>query len=351
MRFLAMDWIEGETLYDALERRAGIELAAAASIVRQVAEAVAEAHRLEVLHRDIKPANIMLLATDSRRTRIVDFGLARWIAEQHALTRTGFAVGTPGYMAPEQVRGRRDIDGRLDIFALGCVLYECLAGHPPFEGESPLAVHLKVLHVAPPPLPPEIPDDLVAIVHRMLQKDPAARFPTMTAVAGALDTVAPLPRSFCRRAASTSDELTVAPAVAPSTFVVFASVRNPDLAWQARAATASRPWHGELTVDGTLVVRELALAEGPPCAFALARELPDATIVLTAARDFATRAHGVDAITRGTRVLSVALLRSVFARGGAGGRVHVDPITAALLRDRFDIVEEGPLRILRERTS
>ena len=105
-------------------------------MARLIADALAVAHAHGVIHRDLKPSNLFLVDRDARRAKIVDFGIARFGGAAAAMTMTGTVVGTPGYMAPEQVRGRQDIDARADVFALGCVLFECLAGVPVFQGEA-----------------------------------------------------------------------------------------------------------------------------------------------------------------------------------------------------------------------
>ena len=173
--YLAMEWIDGVTLHDRLQKPVGI--AEAVGVARALAAALAAAHRHGVVHRDLKPANVMLAGGDLARPRLLDFGIARQAAGGGVLTRTGAVIGTPGFMAPEQVRGERAIDARCDVFALGCVLYRCVAGAPAFAGDS-LAVLAKILvdEVVPlrvhVPAVPAVLDDLVA---RMLAKDAAAR--------------------------------------------------------------------------------------------------------------------------------------------------------------------------------
>jgi serine/threonine-protein kinase len=171
---LAMAYCEGETLKARLAR-GPLPAAEAVDLACQVAEALAEAHARGIVHRDIKPANAMV--TRSGRLKIVDFGLAR-LPDATALTATGTTLGTPAYMAPEQVRGE-DADARADLWALGAVLYEMLAGRPPFGGESAHAVLYSVVHRVPEPLDrarPDLPAALLRVVNRALAKDRLARY-------------------------------------------------------------------------------------------------------------------------------------------------------------------------------
>ena len=198
--FLAMELVLGETL---AERLAGRRLAMDRALVlaRRVAEALAFAHERGVIHRDIKPDNILLEGGSIERPKILDFGLASLAYDPERLTQPssdrltqpGLVVGTPEYMAPEQVRGSRSIDARADVFALGCVLFECLAGTVPFHAADPLAVLSKIVLDEPQPLctlAPDVPRALELFVGRMLAKDPDRRPATAAEVAAELAAVA-----------------------------------------------------------------------------------------------------------------------------------------------------------------
>jgi serine/threonine protein kinase/tetratricopeptide (TPR) repeat protein len=200
MHYIAMELIRGETLRDHLERTTRDALL---RYLATVADALAKAHDAGVVHRDLKPENIMV--TEDDFPKVVDFGLAKrapgFLSQQsiQTLTLEGFCVGTAGYMAPEQVRGERDIDGRADIFALGCMLYEIIAGENPFDGETSFDTMLRVLTHEPPPLTDPA---LEAIASRCLQKDRAQRYSSMRELAADLRNVlAPPIRSggFSRR--------------------------------------------------------------------------------------------------------------------------------------------------------
>ncbi|HSN97495.1 MAG TPA: serine/threonine-protein kinase, partial [Candidatus Nanopelagicales bacterium] len=190
--WLAMEWLDGEDLAARL-RRAPLSIDDALTIGRATAEALAFAHARGVIHRDIKPANLFLTASRPDQIKILDFGVARAEAGAVALTRAATAVGTPGYMAPEQARGDDDVDPRADLFSLGCVLFECLTGRPAFVGDHPLALLAKILLEEVPrvrELAPEVPPALSAFVERMMARDRAARPDDAASVVRELDALA-----------------------------------------------------------------------------------------------------------------------------------------------------------------
>ncbi|HBP21895.1 MAG TPA: serine/threonine protein kinase, partial [Planctomycetes bacterium] len=160
--YYVMDFVAGETLEDRI-RRGRLDPIEAARLLAQLARTVAAAHEVNVIHRDLKPANV-ILDPRSRRPRITDFGLAQEAgAEGERLTRTGEAVGTPFYMAPEQNRGERDLDGRVDVYALGVILYQCLTQEVPYNGANFIEIS-KAIRSGPLTLPrqlvPELPAEL-----------------------------------------------------------------------------------------------------------------------------------------------------------------------------------------------
>jgi hypothetical protein len=181
-----MDWLEGESVADRL--RAGpLSVAATATIGARVASALAHAHAAHVLHRDIKPSNIILVGGAPERATLIDFGVAK---DQLAtsLTHTGQLVGTPSYMAPEQAKGTA-LDRRVDLFALGCLLYELLTGKPAFEGTELIEVIAQVLVREPPPIGDvrdDVPPRLDAVVRALLEKDPERRIGDTALVAAEL---------------------------------------------------------------------------------------------------------------------------------------------------------------------
>jgi eukaryotic-like serine/threonine-protein kinase len=175
--YLAMEWLEGRTLEDYLLGGA-VPVFQAVQLAARVVDALAVAHRRGVIHRDIKPANLLLPDSRIGHAKVLDFGIARRLFDGRRITRTGATLGTPMYMSPEQARGLNEVDARSDIFSTGCVLFECLAGEPPFTGETPLAVLAKIcLEQAPDvrKFRPEVPAPLAALVAGMLEKDPDKR--------------------------------------------------------------------------------------------------------------------------------------------------------------------------------
>jgi serine/threonine protein kinase len=173
--FLVMPLLHGEPLADRLKRTPGLPPAEVARLGRETAEGLAHAHARGLVHRDIKPANLWLEG-ERGRVKILDFGLARSPAES-SVTQSGTIVGTPAYMAPEQARGRA-IDGRADLFSLGCVLYEAGTGRRPFTGVDIISTLASVALDEPPPpqtVRPGLPERLSALVMRLLAKDPADR--------------------------------------------------------------------------------------------------------------------------------------------------------------------------------
>jgi tetratricopeptide (TPR) repeat protein len=193
--YYVMPYVAGESLRVRLNREPQLPIDHALQITREVADALDHAHGQGVVHRDIKPENILL---ESGHAMVTDFGIARavTVAGGEKLTATGVAVGTPHYMSPEQATGRGAIDGRSDIYALGCVLYEMLGGEPPFTGPSAQAI-LARHAVDPVPnlrtLRATVPVDLVQAIERALHKSPADRFETAGACAAALESALTAP--------------------------------------------------------------------------------------------------------------------------------------------------------------
>ncbi|HYP59626.1 MAG TPA: protein kinase [Thermomicrobiales bacterium] len=193
--YYVMPLVEGESLRDRLRREKQLPLDDALRIAREVADALSYAHGHGVIHRDIKPENILL---ESSHALVADFGIARAVSAAGAdrLTDTGLALGTPAYMSPEQAAGDRDVDGRSDLYALGCVLYEMLAGQPPFSGPTVQSIAHQHLTATPPPitqLRPAVPGMVAAALERALAKNPADRFSPVGQFAEALSTLQTLP--------------------------------------------------------------------------------------------------------------------------------------------------------------
>jgi eukaryotic-like serine/threonine-protein kinase len=192
--WFTMPLVDGENVYERLQREHQLPPDEAIRIATAVADALDYAHGQGVVHRDIKPDNIML---SGQEVLVADFGVARAVSEvAEKLTATGMIVGTPTYMSPEQASGDKAIDGRSDIFALGCVLYEMLAGEPPFKGPTPQATLMMRFMGPPRPLRPlvQIPEHVETAIVRSLARDPAERYASGAEFAAALaGRQAPLP--------------------------------------------------------------------------------------------------------------------------------------------------------------
>jgi serine/threonine-protein kinase len=185
--WFTMPYVEGESLRDRLRRERQLPIDDAVQIAREAARALDYAHQHGVVHRDIKPENILLTRDGS--TLVADFGIARALAAEEQLTQTGMTVGTPAYMSPEQAAGDPTVDGRSDIYSLGCTLYEMLAGEPPFTGPTAQAVLMRRFTDTPRPLHEAretVPPAVEQVVTRALARAPADRFASAGQLAQAL---------------------------------------------------------------------------------------------------------------------------------------------------------------------
>jgi eukaryotic-like serine/threonine-protein kinase len=263
--WFTMPYVEGETLRDRLRREGQLPVADAVRIAREAAQALQYAHIHGVVHRDVKPENLLLTADGS--TLVADFGVARALegggGETNTLTEPGVAVGTPAYMSPEQASGERQVDARSDVYALGSVLYEMLAGEPPFTGKSVQAVLSKRLATAAPPvsvLRDGISPALSAVVATSLERSPADRYPTAAAFASALDSAElGWPQSGAR--AATRRRFTRVVAFAVGLVIVAGTAAAAVLAWRRSAAGApAGPAAVELAVLPFEVVGDTANA-------------------------------------------------------------------------------------------
>ena len=207
--YMVMEFLEGSDLAQALADGGPLPVEAACDWVLQACEAVAEAHAAGIVHRDLKPQNLFLARTvgGAAKVKVLDFGVSKSVqsmSEQGALTRTRAMLGSPLYMAPEQMRSSRDVDARADVWALGVVLFELLTHRWPFEAETMPELCLKV--VTDPPLPlaelrPDVPAALVVVVERCLEKPAEKRFANAAELASALEPfVCPASRVIAERA-------------------------------------------------------------------------------------------------------------------------------------------------------
>ncbi len=207
--FLVMAWVEGDSLQTRLRAR-GVTPVEALSLAERLASGLSAAHARGVVHRDLKPANVMLSTDDVGEAIIVDFGVARLARAGGDLTETGDQVGTLRYMAPEQIRSARSVDARADVFSLGCILFECLAGRPCFPGSDPLTVLARILFEAlpvPSAARTELPRVLDELVAEMLRRDPRKRPSAADAERLTSDALAGLRRDALRLPAPVRTEL------------------------------------------------------------------------------------------------------------------------------------------------
>jgi len=347
--FLAMEWLDGEDLKRRLEREP-LTAADSVRLVTRVAEALGAAHARGIVHRDLKPSNLFLPGGSVEQVKILDFGIAQKEG-MPTLTQTGTLIGTPGYMAPEQARNHTAIDARADVFALGCVLFHCLTGSPPFEGDSAVAVLGKVLFGEAPRVSavwPGVPEELDALVAQMLANDPALRPADGANLAAALAALGPRARSATEpplRRPAPSSALTGGERRFLSVIVVGrpgAPAASADgTADDDLLRTTTRPYGGriERMVDGQALVvleadRQVATdqaAQAARCALAIRAVVPDRPIAIAMGRVESTRQ-----LSDGGVIDRAAQLAANIT---GGPQIAVDEISAGLLDARFDVVE------------
>jgi serine/threonine-protein kinase len=233
--FLVLEYVPGRSLTELIKSEAPLPVDRALFIARQVAGGLGAAHAAGIVHRDLKPDNIMLIERGGTKdfVKVLDFGIAKVNSESGSggLTRIGAIFGTPAYMAPEQAAGQR-VDHRADIYSLGLVLYEMLAGRPAFESADIIGLLTKQLTEPPPPLPESIDEEVRGLVMKMLEKDPEKRLPSVGDLIAAIDArlgVAALPVDSTvlgissPRAAVLAEPSSVAAQSAPTNPVVASS--------------------------------------------------------------------------------------------------------------------------------
>jgi tetratricopeptide (TPR) repeat protein len=362
--FLAMEWLEGEDLARRLARQP-LSLEESLALLRRATEALALIHERGVIHRDLKPSNLFLRHGRPEDVVLLDFGLARHLVPSLALTAHQMVLGTPGYMAPEQASAQSQLTPSADIFSLGCVLYECLTGKPPFAAPHFVAALAKILFTEPEPprsVRPELPEALEELLLRMLAKAPERRPPTasslLTALAplrtGLVPEPSPLPPAGTPslRLAGSEQHLVSVLLAAPRATGPQPSGHGPEDSRQAlrdtlRALLSPHGAQVELLANGSLVATLRAThgsATDPAtlaarCALLLQERWPEATVVLTTGRGtLAPRFPMGEAMDRAGQ-----LLRQWEALPSDGSaRVLLDEVTAGLLGAGFQLSRPQP---------
>ncbi|HZH78031.1 MAG TPA: protein kinase [Archangium sp.] len=354
--FLAMEWLEGETLAQRLSYEP-LRLEETLALLRRCAEVLAVTHQQDVIHRDLKPSNLFLRQGRPEDVVLLDFGLARHTVSSTVMTVNQMVLGTPGYMAPEQVSGQSQLTPSADIFSLGCVLYECLTGQPPFSAPHMVASLAKSLFTEPPPLRelrPQLPSAFQELLAHMLAKEPARRLPDAQALLNALGEhqtrleavpgTATFSSAPLRRLVSTEQQLVTVLLAAPrATAGHDPNGQDSRLALRDFLRTQLAPQRPrvELLADGSLVltlVASLGSATDPAalaarCALSLMERWPQAAVALTTGRG-SLDAHLPmgEAMDRASQ-----LLRQAGALSPASAPVLLDEVTAGLLGPGFQL--------------
>ncbi len=343
--YLAMEWLEGADLAHRLEDGL-LGLAETIGLSIAVAEALSAAHERGIVHRDVKPHNIFLVGKSPADVRVLDFGIALLAGRMAGITRTGMTVGTPEYMPPEQARGERGMDARVDLYALGCVIFQCLTGRPPFFGPTAASIIAEVLLSEAPRLSsraPQVPAALDDLVASMLSKDPRQRPASAREVAErlaaidlpraapAIDTVRPAVSTDERRLASV---VAIAPEV-PSTASTDATIEIAvvEEVTAGPIAEAAEKHGGQLAIlpgRGAMIV---FVADSPVDA-ALAAARAGLDIVRAEPTHRVGLSAGAASLRSGPER---ALTERALEFASMAGRVHIDDAARSLIGGALDV--------------
>jgi serine/threonine protein kinase/tetratricopeptide (TPR) repeat protein len=370
--FLAMQWLDGYDLGHRLSRGV-LPLRDALLLIQRVAEALSLAHQRGVVHRDLKPSNLFLPEGGIDRVKLLDFGIARRQAPSKVMTRTGMVLGTPEYMAPEQARGVRELTPAADIFSLGCVLYECLTGEPPFVAEHIAAVLVRILFEQPVPLSarrPGMPQAIEALLDDMLSKEPTQRIADAAALLARLAALGEVPElpllptlSVPANPSSTfaQDEQALFSLViaagpqqdGPLSSTLPVADAKSDAAHHAAVASAVRMLgaRAEYLIDGALVVTvpqagsaQDQVAMAARVALLIKEHWPEANVAVTTGRGSAQAAAG-ELADRAVKLLQRRTGEQPAASADSVSGVWLDELSARLLGPRFAVTQtaEGML--------
>lgn len=367
--FLAMEWLDGKSLADRL-KEGPLSVAETIELGRRVAGALASAHARGYVHRDIKPSNLFLPHGDVCRVKLLDFGIARLDRVTMALTKTGMLIGTPGYMAPEQAKGERGtLNERADIFSLGCVLFECLAGKPAFQGMHVIALLAKLLMEEPPrvrEICPDVPLALDDLIHQMLSKEPEQRPANGQAVVAAFERVVQLDGSRSSlRPAVVADALThtekrlvsvvaVVPSAAEKVDESGVTKSRAPIPGKllAEVRRAVQPFGAKIEEIANGMLIALLVGIGPAtdqaavaarCALHLRLILPHSPIVLLTGRGESTGRLPIGEVFE----KAASVLEVIKETTETESLICIDDVTHALLDGRFDVAEENGVIVLR----
>jgi tetratricopeptide (TPR) repeat protein len=349
--YLAMEWLEGEELAHRLAV-SRLTVAESLEVARRVAEGLAAAHERGLVHRDVKPSNVLLVDGQPSRAKLLDFGIARLDLAGMAptappMTRTGVVLGTVGYMSPEQAIADRNLDARTDVFALGCVLFECLAGVPAFSGDHVVAVLAKVLREEAPrlrALRPELPEALDALVARMLSKDRGSRPQDGGVVLRELVALGSVEGGVPEAATPASVGLSGGEVRMTSVMlaVIPGDPRRATEIVQRHGGDFARLANGAVLV--TLGGRRGTVGEqaviAAACALSLCDALPSARIALATGRALTTGAGPA-----GPVIDQAAALLALSPSPG----IRLDEVTVGLLGERFDVRPDARGHVLTAR--
>ncbi len=358
--WLAMEWLEGEDLGTRLARGA-LSGVASWSLARGIAEALAHAHDQGLVHRDLKPSNVWLLggAGTGAGVKLLDFGVVRRLAPytSPAVTQSGVMLGTPGYMAPEQARGERDVDARADLYGLGCILFECLTGRAPFVGEHVVALLAKVILEEPPRVSSlvHVPGAVDALVARLLAKDREERPRDAAEVLRCLDALgrfeardvasAPPRAPLLREQRWLSVLLVSAPSASPEDATVEDEAAAGLSVARVAADSGARLEH---LVGGAQVL----LWEGTGAPVELAGRAARAALLLAGTNRPPLALASGRAALDGPMPVGQALDRAAACAKDSDGEVVLDDAIAELLAERFEVWRgAGRPRLIAERVA
>jgi len=374
--YLAMEWLVGRDLAKRLQQ-GYLSVSESLMLLSCIAEALVAPHQLSIVHRDIKPSNIFLRGDRLTDAVLLDFGIARRRSGSHAVTGTGALIGTPDYMSPEQARGARDLSPATDIFSLGCVMYECLTGKPPFHGDHLAAVLVKVLFEQPQSLAElraTIPGAVSELLSAMLEKDPLKRpadamelLCRLQAIqlseSEALAPTIQLSQSTSRFGEDEQGLVSMVVATPPQAPVDVAAIPK----WQGETITAAEEQvlsrliaaikhlggDAEVLLNRSLVVSIRSddnatdqAARAAKIALQIREMWPDAVVVLATGRASTRGQTPVGEVA--DRAAQLLLNATAEAGDGSGGRsgVWLDRISAGLLERRFIVSTRSGVSLL-----